>query len=519
MPLPKLTSLAVSCEETTIKVGGDTMAGLSVRGYIGFLRRLLYGFVEDDPLRRRTRRRRARKPRLRRVKIRRSPGPQFRIRRRKVPHNKSILVGGEFEYLESDGTWKKYNNIRTFEPTGYASLDHTQDYKNPGPPYITGHNFTSLKVQFCLNPVIGNGVFRTNSPQFVPGKGFKHLRYRGGFFEPDFTGVDFSPQQYADEKFLLGPVSGFVPTMAPYHTLVDARLRPKLSHADLGQTLAEIREIPRMLKGSSRDFRDYWRFLGGSSSSSRMSPKGISDTFLSAQFGWVPFIRDMVAVSELVTDYDRFVRDRTSRNSRWDHRERVLLETTTDNVVLSGSGSRVGSIPFLGDMIRSGSSWGQRFSIREVVNLKVWASGDYKFYRPEFDMSRKDYDSGWSRMSRLSTLLGTNISPSLLWNITPWTWLADWFGNIGSVVDRLSAAGQDGVVSKNVFLMVRRRRELVLVQEFDFIDGPAAFAFQRTVETKQRGHALTPYNFGLTPNQLSGRQLTILAALGISRYL
>jgi hypothetical protein len=418
-----------------------------------------------------------------------------------------------------NGSWIK-TSTQTFSPVGsYVQAEHCQDSTNPGPPYITGGNFTSLKVQFSPITVNGIGRYKTNSPQFVPGLGFRPVEYRGGYYNPDFTGADFTPSQYADVGFLLGPVSGFVPSMVPYHTLVDARLRPKLSHADLGQTLVEIRQIPGMLKTSSKDFRDYWKFIGGKDSSSRMTPKGLSDSFLNAQFGWAPFIRDMVAVSELVTDYDKYVRDRTSRNDKWDHRERVLSETTEESVILSGLGMKCSPVTFLNDMIRPGSSWGMRYSYLNRVAMKVWASGDYKFYRPEFDMSRKDYDSGWSRMSRLSTLLGTNISPSLLWKITPWTWLADWFGNIGSVIDRLTAAGQDGVVSRNVFLMVRRHRTVILKQELDMNAGPVAFEFQRIVESKQRGHATTPYNFGLLPTQLSAKQLTILGALGISRYL
>jgi hypothetical protein len=66
---------------------------------------------------------------------------------------------------------------------------------------------------------------------------------------------------------------------------------------------------------------------------------------------------------------------------------------------------------------------------------------------------------------------------------------------------------------------MRWKRELVLQQEINMASRPLAFEFTRVVESKQRGHAETPFNFGLLPSALSSKQLTILGALGISHLL
>lgn len=493
--------------------------GLYRRGYTSFLYRFFMGFVEDDPDRPRKRKKKVRRGRkFRRRFVSRSPGPKFRIRVKTTPLGTSVQKAGEW-WKFVNGTWIKHFDVTATLTSPYKSIWHTQDYTNPGPPYRTGSTFTSVKVDLNPTPVLGFGVRTTPTTVFVGGDGTFLRQYRGGFTAPNFSGVDWDDSQYASQTFLLGPVSGFVPSMAAYHGMVDARLRPKLSHANLGQSLAELREVPRMLETTAKDFRDYWKFVGGSGSSSRMSPKGASDSFLNAQFGWAPFIRDIFDVCDVIVNVDRYVQETSRKNNRWDHRETVLDEGSFEQIITTGTGSRVQPNSFLLDqLLNTSASWTKRYTFSKRESYRVWASGDFKFYRPEFDMSRSDYNSGLNQIRRLSTLLGTNISPSLLWNITPWTWLADWFGNAGKVIENLSAAALDGVVSKNVFLMYSYSRTLVLKQELNFLDRPISAEFYRIVNSKQRGHAKTPYGFSLLPTQLSGKQLSILGALGISKF-
>lgn len=495
--------------------------GLFRRGYIAFLYRFLNGFVEDNP--NRPRKRKVRPPKkVRKPKspLIRSPGPTFRVRVKTVPNEVKLSTNfkvGEWWKLVG-GTWIKHFDQFAQITNPYKSIVHTQDYKNPGPPYRTGGPFTSVKVNLLPLRITGLGNYKSNTTlNFGDGSFFRE--YRGGFTSPSFSGVDFTDSQYADQKFLIGDVSGFVPSLAAYYGAVDKRLRPKLNHANLGQSFAEIREIPSMLQGTAKDFRDYWKFVGGSSSSKRMSPKGASDSFLSASFGWAPFIRDILDVCNVVVNYDTFVRDTTNRNGKWDHRSAVLEETDDITVISSGTGQKVQPVSvFFDDMMVPGATWTKRFQYTQHLIRRVWAAGDYKFYRPSFDMSRSDYDSGWNQVRRLSTILGTDVSPALLWKITPWTWLADWFFNIGNVIETATAAGQDGVVSKNVFLMYSWHKELALLQEFNFNSRPCSFEFRRIVDSKQRGHAQTPYSFGLQPGNLSSMQWSILGALGISKF-
>lgn len=247
--------------------------GLFRRGYASFLYRFLMGFTEHDPSRPRKRKPRRRKPSKKKRNRVHSPGSQARTRVRTTPLQNKLKPGGLWQFVNK--SWQQVTDPTVTLSGPYAKIEHTQDFKNPGPPYRTGGTFTSVKVE--LNPLRINGIGTYPSPNTVNlGTGFPGawpIRYKGGFHTPDFSSVDFTDQQYADINFIIGPVSGLVPPMLAYHPLVDS-LRPKLNHANTGQTLGEIAQVPRMLKDSAKDFHDAWRFVGGSPSTRLMSPSG-----------------------------------------------------------------------------------------------------------------------------------------------------------------------------------------------------------------------------------------------------
>jgi hypothetical protein len=458
--------------------------------------------------------------RWRHFKVRHFRGDAPRVRVRTSPLPLTSVKAVEIWKLNSvTGVWQRMSAPLTPISTPYVSCEKTQDKLNPGPPFTTGGPFTSVKINLLPFQVNGIGIYTSAIPINI-GFGSGIHQYRGGFTDPQFIGVDFSDSQYRDRKFIFGDLTGFIPSLVPYHTVVDDRLRPRLNRASIGQSLAELREIPSMLRNTARDLRDYWSFIGGSPNSNRLSPKGLADSFLNGQFGWTPFVRDIYDVCNVIVNYDLFISDLSRRNGKWEHREGVIKDETTETVISSGLGYKVSPAGFLVDQFCTpGASWTARYSYIKRETSKVWASGDYTFYRPSFDMSQADYDSGMNQIRRLMTLLGTDISPSLLWKITPWTWLIDWFTNVGKMIEAADAAAMDGVLSKNVYLMMRWKRELVLQQEINMASRPLAFEFTRVVESKQRGHAETPFNFGLLPSALSSKQLTILGALGISHLL
>jgi len=443
-----------------------------------------------------------------------------RKRVRTEPNPKTVGSTGVWERLESSG-WKQYANS-TFSANGpYSSIKVTQDEIHPGPQF-GGQCGPFLSVSAELNPmrIQGYGSFPSKfTVNLGGGLGTWFIRYRGGFANPDFTGLDFTNQQYVDLPILFSG-SLYRPDPSAFLTLVDKRLRPKLNKANLMQAVIELREAPKMLKDTAYFFLSKWKLVSGGNVSNPISPKGASEDFLNYQFGWVPFVKDIVDVCQTAINFRDILADLIDRNNKWDHREGVLSETSTDQVISTGVGQRCfpSGFPLNQLFDTGGDGVPTRFSYLKREITRVWASGDYKFYRPEFDMNLAEFDSQMNRIQQYLTVYGARINPSVLWKVTPWTWLIDWFSSAGSFIELYTAAGEDNVVSKNLCLMHRQQTEIVLQQSIRFWSGLRTFEFYRNRTCKQRVVAGTPYGFGLTPTSLSGRQWAILGALGLSKF-
>jgi hypothetical protein len=114
-------------------------------------------------------------------------------------------------------------------------------------------------------------------------------------------------------------------------------------------------------------------------------------------------------------------------------------------------------------------------------------------------------------------LLGVELSPSVLWNLSPWSWAADWVGNMGDLMNVVSALGRDSLVIRNAYVM--HHTGLVTTYTGDLNGLPSRRMTKvRIQETKTRIGALSPFGFGLGKADLTAKQWTILAALGMSRF-
>jgi hypothetical protein len=119
------------------------------------------------------------------------------------------------------------------------------------------------------------------------------------------------------------------------------------------------------------------------------------------------------------------------------------------------------------------------------------------------------------------------LTPELLWELAPWSWAVDWFTNTGDVINNISQFAGSGLVLRYGYLM-----EESIVTDIYSLEGhswksglagrPNTLSRVKIpnsvyiTHVKQRIRA-NPYGFGVTWDALSAFQLSILAALGISR--
>jgi len=154
---------------------------------------------------------------------------------------------------------------------------------------------------------------------------------------------------------------------------------------------------------------------------------------------------------------------------------------------------------------------------RSLVSTEVWASGSFKYYRPELDSTLKGFSSRWSNTKRLLLLYGARINPEVLWKITPWSWLIDWFFSLGRNISIANAWAYDAVVAKYAYIMLHQKIDIRQTGVMFFKSGSRVYSLNRTLETKQRVDAGSPYGISSNWDQLTPIQYGILGAIGITR--
>lgn len=308
------------------------------------------------------------------------------------------------------------------------------------------------------------------------------------------------------------------------------KLRPKVEVASLGQTLAELGDLPKTLRTTGKGFHELWQAVGGSNPAWRghairqnakdkwrQAPKGAADQFLNAAFGWSPFVNDVVQTCDTVLFAADHIASRIRNNDRWLKRRFVEEEVNTETLVYSSYGNTSNMCdPVLGpDYVTPGSG---SIEIRRQSMTQVWYEGSFKYYRPEFDAGLKSGYPALQKIRQMITLLGLNISPTLLYRVTPYTWLADWLVGVGGNIQLLEDLGTGQVASRYMYLMRHAYDRFEYKVKFSTYDGQTiTLVWYKQAEVKRRVGAQSPFGFSMPVNGLSTFQHTILAALGISK--
>lgn len=450
-----------------------------------------------------------------------SSTPFTRRRERYQPAVSPMLRLGTLTEESPDGT-TVYQTIPFEYPS--APLTYRQatwDSIHKGPPYKDGGDFASVKIEMDANSIKGQGTYKEptshNGPH-VP----KIWKYVGGFNRPIFGWETSMLPSYMAIGTESPYDSGFIQSVEDIGAEAYDRLRPRLEKAGGSVFLAEARDLPRMLETTAANFNLGWKSLGGNTSTPYMSgSKRASDNFLNHQFGWVPFISDLIKFDKVYRNSKDYIARITRENGTWVRKARSIDQTESQVVVRTGD---QGGIPWRFEFLSmcdpvilpGGNYWHYRYTQVLRTSTRTWATGSFKYYRPEFDDTLADFESAWNRTYRLLTVYGVRVNPSVLYQMCPWSWLVDWFTNIGAIIDRAVQWATDAVVSRWMFLMHSTTTTLDHIVTVNWKSGSRSMVWQNKIYTKLRQQASTPYSFSLG-GPLTARQLAILSALGISR--
>lgn len=261
-----------------------------------------------------------------------------------------------------------------------------------------------------------------------------------------------------------------------------ARTNPSQAHVSLPVFVFELHELPRLV------------LLAG-----RTILQKAASANLSYQFGWRPLLSDLRKMLNFDTAFDRKAQEIENLYTKGGIRKRVRLGRwswaglTDPNEIINSNHVAI-------------------HASREDSNeVEMWATVRWAPQTSSIPSTSEER----RRLAR-KLVLGVHSGQQLanVWEAIPWSWLIDWFGNIG---DFLEASNNSiAFVSGDVNVM-RHIQGKAEYRPFNIPDGMKSEPATPYAEHTWKERKLYPGDPQLVASRpfLSGRQLSILGSLAI----
>jgi hypothetical protein len=230
-----------------------------------------------------------------------------------------------------------------------------------------------------------------------------------------------------------------------------ANANPHVPALDLPLFLYELREYPRM----ARSFGDIL--------AKRRSPEGVAGGYLAYQFGWAPLLSDLRNLLEFA---DLFERQMSYINS-------INNTRRTDRTIHTSVQIVPGSLH---------NEEGVQYRLFTKHEHRVWYSVRWKLPDP------LTWESEMSKLTSVRNLLGLRgVSAATIWNAIPFSWLIDYFINIGNFLD--SVRGSYGLKAASMCLM-----QMKYAKDYPVVESSLApfTPFERRTTLKTREVTVNP---------------------------
>jgi len=352
------------------------------------------------------------------------------------------------------------------------------------PGWDLGNPFWTVK-QECFNRC---GYLHRSWPDGLGGT--REIASRFYAVNPNLTTVPYPPATRIN----------FDADLDAFGTYAIGEVAPTKPHAGLLTALGEIRndglpKIPGLTMLRDRNVQ------------------ALGDEYLNYTFGVAPTVSDFQDIARSIKGHTAILRKFLSESDTDQHRKFTGPSVRTVKVEELGLQN---PFPFFAGQGFSPASASLRKTTTEFT--RTWFSGCFNYH---LDLGTGLIGHIEAAEEKANHLLGTRLTPEVLWNLTPWTWMLDWFGNIGGIMHNLSLFAEDGLQMQYGYVMQTKVTEFMYEMSPGFYFGPGdvrtiplATTFRTTVK---RRRPASPFGFGLHGTDLSPKQLAILGALGISR--
>jgi hypothetical protein len=278
-----------------------------------------------------------------------------------------------------------------------------------------------------------------------------------------------------------------------------ARCKPTNSAFDAGVFIGELmREgLPRF--GPSNDWQN-----------KISAAKAAGDDYLNIKFGWQPLVDGVNDFFDASSKSYRALAQMRRDSGRVVRRGYTFEDITTS----TSSTHALGQLFPGGEWYEFGPTVTRERTVETI--RKCWFSGAFVYHLP----ASLQGESAMAELAAVAELnFGVAFTPETLWNLTPWSWAADWFSNAGDVISNISDSQRYGLIMPYGYIMVNtivKRTDTVTGVTLKGTNGGRPGSVTLVTESKQRGKA-NPFGFGVSDGDLDPGQISILAALGLSR--
>lgn len=372
-------------------------------------------------------------------------------------------------------------------------------YVSGQPGKSTWNNSTTTKSPALSNSicqdVIGNP--RGQNPLTIT-----HKRLVPGYVDGAFkrAGISGTFEQWPSTSSQIGDFPAHDTSIERFRSVTAALAgsHPGEPVVALPVFLFELKDVPSMLKQAkertagliknarSSNKRDILRYLSG--------PKARASDYLAYQFGWRPLVSDlmdMVGVTKWMHDRGRMLRNYSSKGIS----RRRLLGTFTAQTTDP-------RYPYDAQWF---DKWGTAVTSHSASRWVVshWSANRYAF---ETALDSKNVNA-FRRAA-----LGLDVSLTHAWDALPWSWLTDWFVDVGSVIH--ASQNRMGIQFKDAVVMTHRKSTRVISPYPSWLTMTPVM-LERETKHRTLTSPLTSIFSGI--NYLGPKQLGILAALKVTR--
>jgi hypothetical protein len=263
------------------------------------------------------------------------------------------------------------------------------------PPYTTDHTFDS--IDRVVEPLRFNGW----SP-------YSFVGYIHDF--QDYNPPNRSLAVYTPNRSTI--------SWAYWKTKALANMNPNKPVVDLPLFLFEFKDFPRML-------RDLGRILTGLGQLADFAGQ-----YLAYSFGWAPLVGDVLDLFGIAKSIE--------------DRKAYLLRLEGGTAVKRSLGTHVLQdvyTPNGYDLAFTPQTW--RWDTHRKEVMKVWFTANAKLLTP---LPHADRLQGLSQ----DLVLGLRIHPATVWNMLPWSWLIDYFANVGDFLEAQQGHIKTSVTRMNI---------------------------------------------------------------------